>query len=397
MRHPLRFAFGLLLCTSLTLSAKNLPLDISNYLSVEYDDNVFTTGSGDDGGVAPISSFVLIEEIEFLLDSQVGNTYYGIRYIPTFKYYENRPGDSTDISNAWDFRLNHDFTPRTSFQLHQILRQAQEPEIVTGDVSFRNNNDYLYNSVVADLITQVVPDKTSVQVSGRYADFAYEDNEVADTSDYQQAVGGLDVIQILQPETSLAAQVRYLDLDYKADYRSSETIQGGLALAKVFNPKLDGEIRAGYETQTFSDPVSQDTDSPYASFSINYQPLKGNRFTLGMGYEQAKSPVNTFTMQERFSFTGAYANDLTAGLTLVLSGTYYAGSFSTDNATELYDPTVDSAGDEESLFFTTALNYNLNVRNALVLSYKYSDLNSDVRPDSDYDRNRISLGWKYSL
>lgn len=384
-----------LLSSSLLLSAKNLPIEISNYLRLEWDDNVYTSGEGT--GVPPVESWVILEQIEFLLDSQMNNTYFGLRYSPTFKYYDNRPDDDTDLNNQFDLILNHDFTPRTSFQLHHILRDAQEPELVSDDVTFRNNNDYMYNSVDAALITQVAPDKTSLQFSGRFVDFSYDDNEVAQVSDYQESVGGFDVIQVLQPETTLAAQFRYSDVDYDADFRDAESMQGGLQLSKTFNPKLNGQLRAGYVTHNPSDVVSQDTDSPYVDASLRYQPVKGNRFSVGAGFTQDKSPVNTFTMQERFTFTGSYANDLTAGLTLNLSGTYAMGSFSTDNATSLFDPAVNTDGDEDILYLAASLSYSVNVRNSLVLSYQYSELDSDVRADSNYDRNRISLGWKYSL
>ncbi len=395
MRQITRIALGLFISSSFYLSAKDLPLDISNYLRVEYDDNVFTTGEGD--GTGPVESFVIIEQIEFLLDSQAGNTYYGLRYIPTFKYFENRPGDDTDINNQVDLILNHDFTPRTSTQLKYSFRQADEPELVEDDVSFRNNNDYMYNSVNLDLVTQVIPEKTSLKASGRYVDFAYDDDQVAETSDYQEATGGFDIIQVLQPTANLAAQFRYTNLDYTAEFRDADTIQGGLSLNKVFNPKLDGDVRFGYESHDPSDPASQDTDSPYGNISVRYQPLKGRRFTLGLGYAQDKSAVNTFTMQERFTATLAYANDLTAALTFTIAGTYALGDYSMDNTTSVYDPAVDTDGDEETIYLSTSLDYNINVRNAMVLSYQYSDLDSDVRPTSDYDRNRISLGWKYSL
>jgi hypothetical protein len=384
-----------IISSSLLLSAKNLPIEVSNYLRLEWDDNVYTTGDG--STIKPIESWVILEQIEFLLDSQMNNSYVGIRYSPTFKYYDNRPDDDTDINNQWDFIFNHDFTPRTSFQLHHILRDAQEPELVQDDVTFRNNNDYMYNSVDAALITQVSPDKTSVQVSGRFVDIAYDDADVADVSDYQEVVGGFDVIQVLQPDTTLSGQYRYSDVDYEADFRDAETMQLGLELNKTFNPKLNGKLRAGYETHNPSDVVSQDTDSPYVDASMLYQPIKGNRFSLGAGFKQDKSPINTFTMQERFSLTGAYANDLTAAITLNLSGTYTMGNFSSDNATSLYDPAVDVDGDENILYLAASLSYNINVRNSMVLSYQYSELDSDVRADSNYDRNRVSLGWKYSL
>lgn len=395
MRQLTQTIFGLLLTCSLFLSAENLPIEVYNFLRLEYDDNIFTTG---DGSAAEVQeSLVIVEQIEFLLDTQLNNSYFGIRYSPVFKYYEDRPDDDTDLSHQWDFIYNQDFTPRTSFQLKHILRIAEEAELVQDDVSFRNNNDYMYNSVVGKFITQVVPDKTSLQFSGRYEDFAYDDNAVAEVSDYDNATGGFDVVQNLQPETSLSGQFRYSEIDYETDLRDAETIQAGLALSKMVNPKFQFEVRAGYESHEASDEISQDTDTPYGDLNLSYFPAKGTRMSGTISYKQDKSPVSTFTMQERFIFAGTYSNDLTAGITMNLTGSYSIGEFSTDNATALYDPAVNSDGDEKRISFMASLDYNINVRNSMILSYSYTDLESDVRPASDYDRNRFSLGWKYNL
>jgi len=388
-------ALSAIISSTFLYSAEKLPIDISNYLRLEYDDNIFTTGDG--SGAEPQESLIIIEQIEFLLDSQMNNTYVGVRYSPVFKYYEDRPSDDTDLSHQWDLILNQDFSPRTSFQLNHTLRVAEEAELVENDISFRNDNDYLYNSVTGKFITQVVPDKTSVQASARYEDFAYDDNDVAEVSDYDASTVGLDVIQILQPEMSLSGEFRFTDLDYTTDLRDAETIQLGLALSKMFNPRLRGEVRAGIENHDPADAISEETESPYIDGNLSFFPAKGTRITTGIAYKQEKSPVSIFTMQEMFVLSGTYSNDLTAGITMNLSGSYSMGDFSTDNATSVFDPELNSAGDETQISFVASLNYSLNVRNSFILSYQYTELESDVRPVSDYDRSRFSLGWKYNL
>ncbi|WFB34747.1 outer membrane beta-barrel protein [Kiritimatiellota bacterium B12222] len=374
---------------------KPFPVDITNYVRLQYDDNVYTTNADSPGGI--ISSWVILEQVEFLLDTQRGNTYFGLSYSPTYKYYEDRPGDKEDWNQDLNFKLSHDFTPRTSVNVGYIFRYSDEPSIETGDVTFRNNNDYYFNAVDVSVVTQVVPEKTSLKFSGRYVDYAYVDDQVAETSDYQDATAGFDVIQVMDPSSTLALQLRYSDLQYKDNFRSSDTTQAGLAYNKTFNPKFTGEIRGGYESLKPTDENAQDSDNPYVDATLRYEPLKGNRFAVGLGYNQAKSPVNTFTLQERFVASGSYSTDLTALLTLDLAGYYSLGNFSEGNATVVYDPEVNSTGDETIITFIATLSYELNVRNSLVLNYTYTELESEVRPDSDYDRNRGSLGWQYNF
>jgi hypothetical protein len=389
----------LLLTSSLLITwsatAQELPFQVFNFLKVEYDDNVFTAGEGE--GAEPRESFKIVEQIEFLLDSQQGNTYYGVRYSPSLVWFEDRPGDSSDVNHQLDLILNQDFSPRTSLNLKHVLRAAEEPELVDDDVTFRNNNDYLYNSFDARLLTQVTPDRTSVQVSGRVVDFAYDEDEVAETNDYQELTAGLDLIQVVMPETTVSGQVRYSQVDYDTDLRDFDNTQIGLAASRVFNPKFEAKIRGGVELHSSDDPIADDLETPYISGSLVFLPAQGTRVTLGAGFAQDKSPVVIFSTQEKTTLSATLSRDLTAALRLHLTGLYSMGSFSDDNATQAFNPDVNSDGDEEIMRFVSTLSYRVNVRNSVEATLQYMELESDVRPASDYDRTRVSLGWKYSL
>lgn len=395
MRQLLRTLLALTLLISWSATAQELPFQVFNFLKVEYDDNVFTTGEG--AGADAQESLKIVEQIEFLLDSQQGNTYYGVRYSPSFVWYEDRPGDSTDVNHQLDLILNQDFTPRTSLNLKHVLRAAQEPELVSDDVTFRRNNDYLYNSFDARLLTQVVPEKTSVQASGRLVDFSYDEDDVAEVNDYQEMTAGLDLIQVVMPETTVSGQIRHSEVDYDTDLRDFSNTQVGLSASRIFNPKFEAQVRGGVEMHRSDDAISDDLDSPYVSGSLIFLPAKGTRITLGLGYAQDKSPVVIFSTQEKATLSATLSRDLTAALRLHLTGLYSMGSFSVDNATEVFNPEVNSDGDENLLRFNTTLSYRMNVRNSLEATLQYNDLESDVRPGSDYDRTRVSLGWKYSL
>jgi len=376
-------------------SDQRLPVDIYNFLRVEYDDNVYTTGEG--VAADKVESFKIIEQLELLFDTERNNTYFGVNYSPSFVYYEDRPDDSSDLNHQLDLILNQQISRRTKLQVKDTLRRAEEPGLVEDDVQIRKNNDFFYNSLNANVETQVVPEKTSVRVDGRYAVMRYDEDDVADASDYDQLTGGVDLIQVLAPNTTASGQVRYTTLDYETSFRDSDSVQVGAAFSKIFNPKFQADLRGGYEYRTADNAVEQDSHSPYVDGSLVFLPARDTRLTVGAGYSQDKSPVNTFALQRRARVYGSFSRPLSAALTLNLTGSYSMGDFDADDATTLYDPATDTDGDETVLQFSSRLSYQVTVRNWIQASYQYTELESDVRPDSDFDRNRVSLGWKYSL
>lgn len=392
MKHVLSMlTVGLGFALTATHAAEGqLPVDVFNRLRVEYDDNVNATSSKQD-------SVKIIEELELLLDSELDNTYLGVRYSPALVYFDDRAGDSTDLNHQFDFILNQKLSPRAVIKIKDTLRITDQPTVVQDDVTIRNNNDFLYNSLNGAFETQLVPEKTTLRVDGRYAMVAYDDSDVADESDYDQIVGGIDIIQRVAPNTDVGGEVRYSQVDYENDLRDSDSVQVGVTVSKIFSPKLQGELRAGYESRTADAAAKSDSDSPYVDGSIVLLPAQKTRVTVGAGFSQDKSPTNKFTQQERTRVYGTVSQGITPALTLHLTGSYAMGSFSTDDATSRFDPATDSDGDENVLLFSASAVYEVNVRNWIEASWQYIELDSDVRPADDFDRNRVSLGWKYRL
>ncbi|MCC5848126.1 MAG: outer membrane beta-barrel protein [Verrucomicrobia bacterium] len=387
----LTFASG-----SLVFAQPNrLPVDITNTLRVGYDDNVLTTGKGSSTGKQ--DTFTIQNQIEFLLDREQNATYWGLRYAPSFIYYEDRPGDSTDINHQFDLTFSHQFTPLSRLQVRNTLRAAEEPELVEDDVTVRRRNDFFYNSLNVSYDTQVVPEKTTLRVDGRYAVMRYDDSEVSNIADYDQLVAGLNVIQQLAPNTTGGLEFRYQELSYENNLRDLDAIQVGATFSKIFSPTLQGDVRFGYEYRDADNAVEQTSDSPYIDGSVVFLPAINTRLTVGAGFSKDQSPVNRFAQQERTRFYGTLAQTLTPATTLYVSGSYSLGSFDRDDATSAFNPEIHTDGDETVLRFSTRLAHRLNVKNSIEATYQYTELDSDVRPDDDFERNRVSIAWKYSF
>lgn len=371
------------------------PIDIMNFLRIEQDDNVFTTGK--DSAVGKQESFKIIEQIDLLLDTEQGASYFGIRYSPSFTWFDNRPDDSTDLAHQLDFSLRQKLTPRSNLYVKDTLRMAEEPELVQNDVVVRNNNDFLFNSLNVSYDNQVVPDKTTLRLDGRYAIMRYDDSAVADDNDYDQLTFGTDVVQRLAPNADGGLQVRYTDLSYDDSIRDTESIQAGGIYTRILNPRLQTDVRLGWENRSSDYAVEEKANSPYADLNLVYVPVRDTTATLGVGYAYDKSPVSTFAQQTRSSIRGDLAQKLSPAVTVNLSGAYFVGNFDLDDATSRFDPAIHTDGDETTFQFGLRLSYQINIRNWVEASYQYTELDSDVRPGDDFDRNRISLGWKYSL
>ncbi len=375
--------------------AQRPPVDVTNTLRVEYDDNIFTTGSGSSSG--KVESVKIINTLEFLVDSRQDANYLGIRYAPSFVWYEDRPGDSTDINHVLDLIASRRFSPTTFFQFRNNFRYAQEPELMDNDVTLRRRNDYYYNSSIASLERQLIPDRTTLRFEGRYVLLRYDEGDVADFSDYDQIVLGSDLVYRVAPNTDAGGQIRYQSMQYENDLRDVDSVQLGLVLNRIFNPKWHGDFRAGIEFRDADSALEQSSEAPYFEGSFVFLPIERTRISVGAGYSKDLSPINRFAQQTRTRVFGRVSHPLTAATILSADAAYSMGNFDLDDSTSAFDPEIHQDGDEIAWQFALRLNHRMNVRNSIEAVFQYTDLDSDVRPNEDFDRTRVSIGWKYSL
>lgn len=367
------------------------PVAVNNSVRVQWDDNVFTTREDQQ------ESFKFINELELILDHEQNATYYGIRYAPSFIWYDDRPGDSTDINHQLDLSLRHRFTPLTSASFRNTLRYSQEPELVDGDVTVRRRNDFLYNSFNAAGETHLVPERTVLRVNARYAVMRYDESSVADDADYDQVTFGADIAQRLAPNTEGGLQVRYTVLDYENDFRDVDALQVGANFSRIFSPVLQGDLRFGLEYRDADNAIEQTSTTPYVEGNVVLLPVANTRMTLGASYALDKSATNRFAQQERTRLFGTLSHDITPGLRFALNASYSMGNYDMDDATSFFNPETDRDGDENILQFSARLTYRIDVRHSVEASYQFTELDSDVRPNDEFERNRFTVGWKFSF
>jgi hypothetical protein len=382
-----------LVLSSLPLQAaeegEDLPIKIINRLRVEYDDNVREEKSDQD------SSVNIIEELELIFQATGEKTFFGLRYLPSFVYFTDRDEDDSDFHHQFDASLRHVFSPGLELSLTELLRYSEQPELIDNDVQVRENNDFLYNSFNAGLSSRL-HERAVLDLEGRHELLSYDDNAVAESNDYDKLSAGLNLNYIVSNLSTLSLEGRYSEADYDDNIRSYSAVQGGLGLNSQIAKGVFTELRGGAEVREYDDADSiEDTEEPYVSAGVTFTPNDATRINIGAGYALAQTPTSRFVAQGRTSVNAGISHDVTGRLTANVSAAYSTGDFEENESVR--SVSGPEGGTEDVARVSARLVYEVSKRNFLEASWQYVDLESEIRPELDYDRNRIALGWKSVL
>jgi hypothetical protein len=223
----------------------------------------------------------------------------------------------------------------------------------------------------------------------------YDENDVADTQDYDINAAGLTLRHQATKTLVLAADYRYEDLSYTEDStvdRGSKSDYVGLGVECIFSPSLLGSVRAGYQLKEFNDDSIDDASEPYGEASMTFLPSPRTRLTAGAAYSLFEADVFPFASQDRTIAFASAAHDLTAKVQLFLSGSYMLSEYNADQAVE-----AAKDGEENIYQLSARASYKVNRSNWLEVGWQYLKLDSEPQLRDDFDRNRIEIGWRTQL
>lgn len=372
---------------------------LKNRLRVEYDDNIYETSDDKSDSVK------IIEEVELLLNMNLERSFVGLRYRPTYVWWADREPDDDDLHHDFDLVLSHNFTPRFSLSLKDTFRIAEQPEQIDRGTVLRENDDYVYNVADALAVYAVTPE-TRLDVGGRYTTLRFDREEQAETDDYDIYAVGPTIRHDLTSETVVMGEYRFENITYDGPERGSDSHYVGGGFEHIFSPSLLGNIRAGAQMKQFETDGLDDATEPYFDASVTFLPSPATRVTAGAGYSMFESDVYPFASQNRTLAYLSMAHDLTARISLYVAGSYAMSEYNADEAIEntiVVDANDDDSAEEVAVFdgdetiaqFSTRASYKVNRSNWLELGWQYLNLDSDYR--TDYDRNRLELGWRTQL
>ena len=367
-----------------------LPFDFNNRLRVEFDDNVRQEKYEEDDSLRLVEEFNISKTLNF------DATRLALGYGPSFSYYDDRDEDDTDLHHFFDGRLEHEFSEILRLSIKETFRLAEQPEYMEGGVITRENNDYAYNSLNANMDANI-SDETVLGAGVRWVNLGYDEDSVADAYDYDQLVFGGDVTHALDDTTDAGVEARFSSWDYEDDGRDADSVQVGVVGRKDFNDQLAGQLRAGMEFKDLDNANDDSTESPYVDGSFIFQAAEGTALNFGASYSLAESSIPAYANQTRLSVYAGLDQNLTDRVSLNLGASYALGDYDTDDLSNSVETGSVNDGEENYLVLSSRLSYMLDDANSIEANFQHLDLDSDVAPDTEYDQNRVSLGWRLSL
>jgi len=359
---------------------------LKNRLRFEYDDNINESKNNKQ------DSFKIEEELELIYNMNFEQSYVGLRYRPSFVWWDNRPSDSTDLHHDFDLDLSHTFSPRLTLSVKDSFLYAQQPELMDRGVTVRENDDYIYNRANADLSYLLRP-QTRLEVGGRYNLLRYDNNKVSNLEDYDIYAGGATLRHQVSADTTISGDLRVEDITYDGPNRDSTSEYIGGGVENTFNPSFIGSLRAGLQHKDFSASSIDAQNQPYVDGAVTFLPSPRTRLSAGVGYSMFEADVYPYANQDRTLVYASVAHDLTGKISLFLTGSYQDSSYSGDQSVDQSLKSKD--GSEEIIQVSASATYKVNRNNWIEAGYQFINLNSDVR--EDFDRNRVSVGWRTTL
>ena len=187
---------------------------------------------------------------------------------------------------------------------------------------------------------------------------------------------------------------RYSAISYEAESRDSESVQIGGSLQTLVGPELKADMRAGFETRDFDAANTDSADSPYASAQLTYSPNPSTSLTFGVHSRWLNQVLFPYVNQERTTFFAALSRSVTAKVAVKATAVYAESQY---DAQETVQGSTAADGEESTLNLGLITSYQVNRSNWVEVGYKYNELDSDVRSNDGFSRNRVHLGWKTKI
>ena len=351
-------------------------------------------------------------------------TYLGLRYIYSGRYYEDRDGndpagqnDPWDHSHQFDFLLNHTFSERYSVDLQDSFVIAQEPELLSPSggalpVLFRTEGNNLRNQARGTLNAQMTR-LLGLQVGYNNVLWDYEDN--GGTSLQPSRSGLLDRMEHLallnlrwqvQPETTAILGYNFGTVQYNGDEaigvlpfyglvgssdrdNQSHYVYAGLNQNFLRNVSASLKVGATYIDYD-NNMVNSDAWIPYADISASFTYARGSYVQVGFVHSFNATDViapdataGTVTgSQETSTLYGLVHHQITPKLVGSLHAHFQDSSFQGG----LYD-----SNNDQFLMLGANLTYQINRHFSCEAGYNFDHLTSDI-PNRPFDRNRVYLG-----
>lgn len=385
------------------------PWSISAALRGFYDDNYAAfpskgTVNGQKVEAEDSFGYELRPSVSFNLP--LDQTFVGVSYEYSLKYYEARKSGKYDQTHEFDARLDHRFSPRYEVKLDDSFVVSKEPEILAptgGAVAspLRTEEDAIRNRGSIDFTAQMT-ELLALELGyvNTFYDYQQDRSDVGAAFDSRSGLldrlehlASLDLRWQAMPDTDAILGYSFGLIDFT----SEENIHLGNSLVPSdernrrfhrifvgadhrFNAQLSGSVRVGGQFTDYY-KTGDDDVSPYAEASLAYEYNRGNTVQVGITHSRNATDANSLD-QESTVLWGSITHKITPNL---VGNLLVQGQNSTFKG--------GLADDDSEMFLIAGLNltYHINPYLLAEAGYNFDRLDSDLG-GRDYTRNRVYLG-----
>jgi opacity protein-like surface antigen len=240
---------------------------------------------------------------------------------------------------------------------------------------------------VSPSYSYLLTERDTISLSGQYSERTYSTNDYGDNETYNLALNWLR-----RYSEKLSYGINFSSRNYKSDSASvstdSDDYSLSLTLDYLFNEQLtvSGSVGARYVNgeQNYSDVgIRHYSDlGQFLDIKLN-KSLERDRLSLGLS--RTVSPSSTGQVNEIDKISVSYSHDITEKLVGNLNSSYQE----TRSATE------EDNDKRENIDFTSSLNWHVDEKLQLKLSYKYRKQTQTNRDDADSNRIMLSLDYNW--
>jgi hypothetical protein len=355
------------------------PFTVSLDLREEYDDNINTRSSNEEG------SFKTIVRPSIIFNYPMDQTIFSARYSFGATYYQERPGEDWDTSHEFTGRIAHTFSPRFDLDFRDRFSYSDQPELNQGSTVFRNQGNRYNNAASMELKYQWT-ERFSTVATGTTEYIHYEDEDVADINDYIRNSGAIDFRFLVFDPTTAVLNYTYTTTDYDEIERDFDSHYAVAGVDHYLLREWLLSVRGGAEFTTYEGSLFDDAVGPYASVNTvwNYT----EKSTLQAGYSHSRQLTD---------FASA-ANGLTHQFDLSVTH-YFTPKLSVRNGFTalLVEYTEDQSlvGDQDETILTNdfSIRYDFNEYFSTYIGYKHTTDDSDII-GREYYRNQWYIGFR---
>lgn len=320
-------------------------------------------------------------------------------YSPSFRYRSDpSPIQNEDeLFHDLGLFLDHEFNSRISIDIRDYYNFTDDPLLVTGAGTVRQDGSYYLNRASALVSIRVQP-RIIVDARVRNRVKRYDDNAAALNLDEDVTRGDVTLWYQLREDLAVLGQVEAgtYELDDTTALRDFDSVSAVIGLYRILANKMRVDLRFGYTSIDHEDITLGTESAPRLEVSLSSDSGAKTRVQVGLGSELRDSDLSPFSSQEHSYISGVVKHDYTKKVTLMAAGQYRTSDYSEVPAGVVG---VVTPGTEDLIVFSAGLEFSIDERQKVGVHGTFEDLSSDVGVGvlRDYNRTSGTVIWRIKL